>query len=177
MPKKSVKYLTWLIGVLSYVSSKTNKQKSKEETYMMLSEFTERTGFEPTVTEYADIEAGYMHRDIDKNQFCKEWVDNGGIQRVTRNRARKIEELEQQLERAKKQYDELNDHFLAYRKAVNAEHVGTTQMIAQMQDVHRSEVEKLKTANRKLIEEKEEAERKLTVVQETFEILRIAKNE
>ena len=118
-----------------------------------------------------------MHRDIDKNQFCKEWVDNGGIQRVTRNRARKIEELEQQLERAKKQYDELNDHFLAYRKAVNAEHVGTTQMIAQMQDVHRSEVEKLKTANRKLIEEKEEAERKLTVVQEAFEILRIAKNE
>ena len=50
-------------------------------------------------------------------------------------------------------------------------------MIAQMQDVHRSEVEKLKTANRKLIEEKEEAERKLTVVQEAFEILRIAKNE
>lgn len=144
---------------------------------MMLSEFTERTGFEPTATEYADIEAGYMHRDIDKNQFCKEWVDNGGIQRVTRNRARKIEELEQQLERAKKQYDELNDHFLAYRKAVNAEHVGTTQMIAQMQDVHRSEVEKLKTANRKLIEEKEEAERKLTVVQEAFEILRIEKNE
>lgn len=94
-----------------------------------------------------------------------------------RNRIRKIEELEQQLERAKKQYDELNDHFLAYRKAVNAEHVGTTQMIVQLQDAHRSEVEKLKTANRKLIEEKKEAERKLTVVKETFEILGTAKNE
>ena len=142
---------------------------------MMLSEFAERTGFEPTATEYADIEAGYMHRDIDKNQFCKEWVDNGGIQRVTRNRARKIEDLEQQLERAKKQYDELNDHFLAYRKAVNAEHVGTTQMIAQLQEAHRSDVEELKTTNKKLTEEKKEAERKLAVVQEAFKILGIAK--
>lgn len=142
---------------------------------MMMSEFIERVGFEPTAAEYQEIEAEYMGCGVDKDKFCKDWKKNGGTQRIMRNRIRKIEELEQQLERAKKQYDELNDHFLAYRKAAYADHVGATQMIAQLQDAHRSEVEKLKTANGKLIEEKKEAERKLTVVQETFEILRIAK--
>lgn len=61
---------------------------------MMKSEFTERTGFEPTEAEYREIEAEYMGCDIDKDEFCKTWKKQGGIQRLMRLRARRIEELE-----------------------------------------------------------------------------------
>ena len=58
---------------------------------MMISEFIERVGFEPTASEYREIEQEYMGCDIDKDQFCKEWKKNGGIQRLMRLRARKID--------------------------------------------------------------------------------------
>lgn len=40
---------------------------------MMMSEFIERVGFEPTAAEYQEIEREYMGCDVDKDQFCKEW--------------------------------------------------------------------------------------------------------
>lgn len=64
---------------------------------MMLSEFIDRTGFEPTAEEYRDIEAEYMGCDVHKDIFCKQWVKHGGIQRLSRMRVRRIEELEQKL--------------------------------------------------------------------------------
>lgn len=73
---------------------------------MMMCEFIEKTGFEPTAAEYADIEAEYMGCDIDKDKFCKQWVKNGGIQRLSRIRVRRIEELEQQLATMQKKYDD-----------------------------------------------------------------------
>lgn len=73
---------------------------------MMMSEFIERTKFEPTTAEYAEIEAEYMGCDIDKDKFCKEWVKNGGIQRLSRIRARRIEELETQLATQQKRSEE-----------------------------------------------------------------------
>lgn len=57
---------------------------------MMRSEFIERTGFEPTAAEYEQIEQEYMGTDIDKDQFCKQWVKQGGIQRISRQRVRRI---------------------------------------------------------------------------------------
>lgn len=66
---------------------------------MMKSEFIERTGFEPTEAEYREIEAEYMGCDIDKDEFCKTWKKQGGIQRLMRLRARRIEELEAELEK------------------------------------------------------------------------------
>ncbi len=63
----------------------------------MMSEFIERTGFEPTAAEYREIEAEYLGCDIDKDKFCKQWVKNGGIQRLSRIRVRRIEELEMAL--------------------------------------------------------------------------------
>ena len=73
---------------------------------MMMSEFIERTKFEPTTAEYAEIEAEYMGCDIDKDKFCKEWVKNGGIQRLSRIRARRSEELETQLATQQKRSEE-----------------------------------------------------------------------
>lgn len=75
---------------------------------MMKSEFIERVGFEPTGAEYADIEAEYMGTDVDKDQFCKEWKKNGGVQRLMRLRTRQIEELEYKLAMAEKKYEKMN---------------------------------------------------------------------
>lgn len=63
---------------------------------MMMSEFTERTGFTPTNDEYTEIEQEYYKFDGDKNAFCKAWLKNGGIQKIAEARGRKIDELRQE---------------------------------------------------------------------------------
>lgn len=63
---------------------------------MMISEFIERTGFEPTAKEYAEIENEYYEFDGDKNEFCKAFLKNGGRERICRERAAEIERMEQQ---------------------------------------------------------------------------------
>lgn len=40
---------------------------------MLLSEFTERTGYQPTQEEYEEIEREYMHSSSDKDEFCRMW--------------------------------------------------------------------------------------------------------
>ena len=45
---------------------------------MMMSEFIDRTGFEPTAKEYAKIEEAYYDFDGDKDAFCKAFVKDGG---------------------------------------------------------------------------------------------------
>lgn len=57
---------------------------------MMKSEFIEKTGFEPTEAEYRGIEAEYMGCDIGKDEFCKTWKKQGGVQRLMRLRARRM---------------------------------------------------------------------------------------
>lgn len=44
---------------------------------MMMSEFTERTGIEPTMEEYSVIEEMYYGFDGDKNAFCKDFMAKG----------------------------------------------------------------------------------------------------
>lgn len=43
---------------------------------MMMSEFTERTGINPTSEEYSVIEEMYYEFDGDKNAFCKDFTEN-----------------------------------------------------------------------------------------------------
>lgn len=40
---------------------------------MLVSEFIDRTGYQPTAEEYAAIEKSYYHFKGDKDAFCKEW--------------------------------------------------------------------------------------------------------
>lgn len=48
---------------------------------MTFKEFTDRTGFIPTVHYYSKhIEPEYMSSELDKDQFCRQWKKNGGIQ-------------------------------------------------------------------------------------------------
>lgn len=51
---------------------------------MTKQEFTERTGFTPTDANFTLIHEEYMEAGdgVDKDQFCKEWLKNGGPQRA-----------------------------------------------------------------------------------------------
>ncbi|MBQ3476993.1 MAG: hypothetical protein IJH25_02335 [Clostridia bacterium] len=60
---------------------------------MMMSEFTERTGFEPTAEEYAEIEEQYYKFDGDKDAFCRHWKKNVGVEGICEARAAKIAQL------------------------------------------------------------------------------------
>lgn len=53
---------------------------------MMLSEFEQRTGFYPTLVQYAAIERAYMDFDGDKDAFCKAYKKNadGIAERIQR---------------------------------------------------------------------------------------------
>lgn len=51
---------------------------------MTKQEFTERTGFAPTDANFTLIHEEYMEAgpNVGKDQFCKEWLKNGGPQRA-----------------------------------------------------------------------------------------------
>lgn len=138
---------------------------------MMKSEFIERVKFEPTAEEYVEIENEYMGCDIDKDEFCKMWKKNGGIERLMRLRARKIEELQAEIVSKDRLFDErTNADAIRYR---------------ELSDKSRAESQKLREIIENLKSEKEaliidieesdtrakEAERKLAVLREAFEIL------
>lgn len=60
---------------------------------MMLSEFVERTGFEPTPAEYAKIEEAYCSFDGDKDAFCMAFVHGEGEKKIYQARAAEIDRL------------------------------------------------------------------------------------
>ena len=60
---------------------------------MMLSEFVERTGFEPLPFEYEKIEEAYYNFDGDKDAFCKAFVEGDGERKIYQARAAEIDRL------------------------------------------------------------------------------------
>lgn len=138
---------------------------------MMKSEFIERTGFEPTTEEYEQIEQEYMGTDIDKVQFCKQWVKQGGIQRISRQRVRRIEELEAEVRQRAKEYDELDAARCAQIMAMQKKE---GQKISEMEktiEAMRQSNSNLSDKYQKMKEKYEETERKLSVIKEAFTIL------
>ena len=142
---------------------------------MMVSEFIERVGFEPTAVEYEEIEAEYMGASIDKDQFCKEWKRNGGIQRLTRLRARRIEELEAEVARRGRQYDEMDAY---YCRKINRIKEDMNSKLNEAVTACGQQKERLLQMDRLCQEAnaaKEEAEQKLAAIRTAFEILGIGK--
>lgn len=144
---------------------------------MMKSEFIERVGFEPTAAEYAEIEAEYMGCDIDKDQFCKEWKKNGGVQRLMRLRARRIEELEDELEKEKSDYDRMD---IEYCKKINEIHRSWKNEADNLK-LRLKECQEANDNLAKLLEEandgRKEAEDKVQTIKAAFAILGIGKEE
>ena len=71
---------------------------------MMMSEFIDRTGFEPTASEYSKIEEAYYDFAGDKDAFCKAFVKDGGEKRICKTRAAEIERLKSQMIELEKQF-------------------------------------------------------------------------
>lgn len=65
---------------------------------MLLTEFQERTGFNPTPDCYTYcIEPEYNNSDLDKDSWCKQWKRNGGLQRAYDWECRRKEEFRKEL--------------------------------------------------------------------------------
>ena len=71
---------------------------------MMLSEFVERTGFQPTADEYEQIEDAYYNFDGDKDAFCKAFVEQGGEKKVYQARAAELKRLRSQMVELEKMF-------------------------------------------------------------------------
>lgn len=71
---------------------------------MMMSEFVERTGFEPTCEEYAEIEEAYYNFSGNKNEFCKQFVEHDGEKKVCANRVQKIDQLKSKIVEMEKDF-------------------------------------------------------------------------
>lgn len=138
---------------------------------MMKSEFMDRTGFEPTEAEYRDIEAEYMGCDIDKDEFCKQWKKQGGIQRMMRLRARRIEELESQLAAEKRDYERMDAQYCERINRLNDEKKNELDILKHDNDVLKSNQKRIADQLVKESERANEAERKLAVLKEAFAII------
>lgn len=138
---------------------------------MMKSEFTERTGFEPTEAEYREIEAEYMGCDIDKDEFCKIWKKQGGIQRLMRLRARRIEELEAELVKEKNDYDRMDAQYCEKINRLNDEKNSELDILKHDNEVLKSNQKRIADQLAKESERANEAERKLAVLKEAFAII------
>ena len=138
---------------------------------MMKSEFIERTGFEPTEAEYREIEAEYMGYDIDKDEFCKTWKKQGGIQRLMRLRARRIEELEAELVKEKNDYDRMDAQYCEKINRLNDEKNSELNILKHDNEVLKSNQKRIADQLVKESERANEAERKLAVLKEAFAII------
>lgn len=144
---------------------------------MMKSEFIERVGFEPTAAEYAEIEAEYMGTDIDKDQFCKEWKKNGGVQRLMRLRARRIEELEAQVAMKDRQYEEMDAR---HCRSFNELNDRMKKKVAELEEkvvAYEKLTEERYNSTEELKKKLEEAENKVKTIRAAFAILGIVKED
>ena len=83
---------------------------------MMLSEFVERTGFEPLPFEYEKIEEAYYNFDGDKDAFCRAFVKADGEKKVYQARAAEIDRLNGkilEMDRASKRDSEVYEKRIA----------------------------------------------------------------
>ena len=138
---------------------------------MMKSEFIERTGFEPTEAEYREIEAEYMGCDIDKDEFCKTWKKQGGIQRLMRLRARRIEELEAELVKEKNDHYRMDAQYCEKINRLNDEKNSELDILKHDNEVLKSNQKGIADQLVKESERANEAERKLAVLKEAFAII------
>jgi len=82
---------------------------------MMMSEFIERTGYQPSGEEYHYIEESYYEFDGDKNAFCKQWLKDqkdGHWAKELRLR-KQMDEMKAQMQAV---IDEKEENLVFYRK-------------------------------------------------------------
>ncbi len=88
---------------------------------MMLSEFVERTGFEPMSAEYAKIEEAYCGFNGDKDAFCKAFVAGDGEKKIYQARAAEIDRLNGKILDMDKTFQQSNTEYERRLAALRAE--------------------------------------------------------
>ena len=79
---------------------------------MLLEEFAKLTGFTPDKDYYhAHIEPEYLESDLDKISWCKQWVKNGGIQKVYNDLNEVCDIYKNSYENAINEYCSLRDDY------------------------------------------------------------------
>lgn len=68
---------------------------------MTQQEFTERTGFYPTTEQFENIHKAYLRSEKDKDEWCKEWKRNGGIELYSKESALEVHSLREKIETTK----------------------------------------------------------------------------
>lgn len=105
---------------------------------MLYSEFVQKAGFSVSAEYYHNvIEPEYMHSTLDKDEFCKKWKKEGGIQKAydflheqfkslaerAANHGNVIECLQGEIDTNKKQFEEVKQRlFDANQKIEQMEH-------------------------------------------------------
>lgn len=116
---------------------------------MLISEFVERTGFEPTADEYADIEEDYYSFDGNKDAFCEKFVRDGEDKKIYAARAQRIMQLRDVIVENDKIYKaelaEMKIEIEKLKKALDAElewkpadNVGTTMSQNDYESLYKS---------------------------------------
>ena len=112
-----------------------------------------------------------MGCDIDKDEFCKTWKKQGGIQRLMRLRARRIEELEAELVKEKNDYDRMDAQYCTkineLKKQISDDGLALNSMNAQMGLMRNKAAGEIE----ELLKRATEAERKLATLKEAFDII------
>lgn len=138
---------------------------------MMQNEFIERTKFEPTAEEYAEIENEYMGTELDKDAFCKMWKKQGGAERLMRLRARRIEELEAEVAKKDKLFEDRTAADARRYKELFDKDRKQMQKMEQEITVLNQTLEDFKEIHNQMKNKGTEAERKLAVLREAFAII------
>lgn len=77
---------------------------------MTQQEFEQRTGFIATPELYAEIETEYMESELNKDEFCKVWVKQGGIEEMSNRMRGQILTLRQGLAEERRKRETEREH-------------------------------------------------------------------
>lgn len=85
---------------------------------MTQQEFTERTGFHPTTEQFEAIHKAYLRSEKDKDEWCKEWKRNRGIELYSKESALEVHSLREKVETTKAILNEqiVRAYELAYKR-------------------------------------------------------------
>lgn len=101
---------------------------------MTQQEFTERTGFYPTTEQFEAIHKAYLSSEKDKNEWCKEWKSNGGVEQYSKESALEIDSLRKKIETTKAILNEqiIRAYELAYNRMSELDEA--KKRIAELED-------------------------------------------
>lgn len=82
---------------------------------MLVSEFIDRTGYQPTAEEYETIERAYMRFAGDKDEFCREWCKKnadlaGQLDRIRKKQAYVSEQEDKTIARVQRHIWKRTNH-------------------------------------------------------------------